>query len=84
VPVAPSVVPVVPVPVVLVVPVPVVPSVVPVVPVPVPVVPAPLPAAPDWAEAGTAKETVAKPKVQALAKTTFNNLEDFMVMLAFT
>jgi hypothetical protein len=38
---------------------------------------------PDWAKAGTAKETVAKPKVQAPAKTTFNNLEDFMVMLAF-
>jgi hypothetical protein len=44
----------------------------------------PAPPAPDWAEAGTAKETVAKPKVQALAKTTFNNLEDFMVIFAFT
>jgi len=50
--------------------------------VPLPALP-PAPPAPDWAEAGTAKETVAKPKVQALAKTTFNNLEDFMVMLAF-
>jgi hypothetical protein len=48
-----------------------------------PPAPPPAPPAPDWAQAGTAKETVAKPKVQALAKTTFNNLEDFMVILAF-
>jgi hypothetical protein len=49
-----------------------------------PPAPPPAPPAPDWAEAGTAKETVAKPKEQALAKTTFNNLEDFMVILVFT
>jgi hypothetical protein len=61
------------------------------VPLPVPVAPLPVPPAPappdDWAEAGTGKETVAKLKVQALAKKTFNNLEDFItkkVMLAFT
>jgi hypothetical protein len=53
-------------------------------PTPLPAPPPAPPPAPDWAEAGTAKETVAKPKEQALAKTTFNNFEDFMVILAFT
>jgi hypothetical protein len=65
--------------------VPVVPAPVPVVPV-VPPVPAPppVPLPPDWAEAGTAKATVAKLKLQAPATKTFNNLEDFMLMVAFT
>jgi hypothetical protein len=52
----------------------------------VPVVPAPVPAPPppDCAEAGTPKPTVAKLKVQAPAKKNFNNLEDFMIVLAFS
>jgi hypothetical protein len=75
----PEVVPPKPLPVPVVAPVP---EVAPPAPVPVPEVEPPEPPL-VWAEAGTVKGRVVKPRAKAPAKASLDTSKDFIVMLAF-